>query len=74
VPDYDEIVGVSLGDDATMAFRRDPMNGRLELRVARGSIYRITGSARWDWQHAITATAGLRYSATTTYEWPSAAR
>jgi len=74
VPDFEDIVGVSLAGDATLAFRRYPQRavqtnrhraaGRLELRIAPRSIYRITGSARWDWQHAVLPTDALRYVVT----------
>ena len=70
VPQYDVIVGVSLGGTCIMRLRpykpgekqsrRDVISLTLEPR----SAYSIRGSARWDWQHSIVATKEPRYSIT----------
>ena len=69
VPDFEDIVGISLGNEAVMRFRPyPPQPGRREdvLRfvVAPRSIYLLRGAARWNWQHAVSPTKALRYSVT----------
>ena len=71
VPDFEQVVGVSLAGEATMAFRRypprprgDPLGGKLRLPLAPRSIYQMQGPARWDWQHSVEPTDALRYSIT----------
>jgi alkylated DNA repair dioxygenase AlkB len=68
-PDYETVVGVSLGATGRMRLRPYPPqagHGRaaLALDLEPRSIYRLQGPARWDWQHAISPTKGLRYSIT----------
>jgi alkylated DNA repair dioxygenase AlkB len=71
VPDFEEIVGVSLLGDAVMQFRPYRADGAyasqtpaLQVLVEPRSIYRLRGPARWEWQHAIAPTEALRYSIT----------
>lgn len=68
VPDFEAIVGVSLGGTARMRFRRYPpaKPGRAELvlDLAPRSIYVMHGRARWGWQHSVSPTKELRYSIT----------
>ncbi len=69
VPDFEDIVGVSLLGDAVLQLRPYPpastsAPAALQLRIAPRSIYMLRGPARWDWQHAIAPTEGLRYSIT----------
>lgn len=69
VPDFEDIVGVSLLGEAVMRFRpfppREPKKaGVVKLVVAPRSIYLLRGPARWAWQHCISPTRGLRYSIT----------
>ncbi|MDM0109334.1 hypothetical protein QTH97_30695 [Variovorax sp. J22R24] len=72
VPDFEDVVGVSLAGEGQLEFRRypprsmrsDPLGGRLRLTLAPRSIYRITGPARWEWQHALLPSETLRYSIT----------
>jgi len=69
VPDFERIVGVSLGGSATLRFRPYPYeNGlqhrRVRLQVAPRSIYRMQGEARWNWQHSVEPTSELRWSIT----------
>jgi alkylated DNA repair dioxygenase AlkB len=68
VPDFEAIVGVSLGGVARMRFRRYPpaKPGRAELvlDLAPRSIYAMRGVARWGWQHSVSPTKELRYSIT----------
>jgi alkylated DNA repair dioxygenase AlkB len=69
VPDFEDIVGVSLGAPAVMRFRPWPhVPGRrgsvLALEVAPRSMYLLRGEARWEWQHSVALTQALRYSVT----------
>ena len=60
------VVGVSLGAPARMRLQRKAGEERrlFELELEPGSIYALTGPARWSWQHSIPATKALRYSIT----------
>jgi alkylated DNA repair dioxygenase AlkB len=69
VPDFDSIAGVSLSGPARMRFRPYPPRkgkGRatLALDLQPRSVYMLRGTARWDWQHAISPTKSLRCSIT----------
>lgn len=69
VPDFEDVVGVSLRDVATMRFRPYPhqtgrRDGTLKLQLAPRSIYLLRGPARWAWQHAVSPMKALRYSIT----------
>ncbi len=68
-PEFQRIVGVSLGSSATLRFRPYPYDPALvrqvvRLDVAPRSIYKIEGNARWHWQHSVDPTAALRWSVT----------
>jgi alkylated DNA repair dioxygenase AlkB len=67
VPDFEDVVGVSLLGEAVMRLRpyppRDPKKtGVVKLVVAPRSIYLLRGAARWAWQHSVAPTPELRYS------------
>ncbi len=69
VPDFEDIAGVSLLDDAVMRFRpyppREPKRADvLKLTVAPRSVYLLHGTARWAWQHSVAPTRALRCSLT----------
>ena len=71
VPDFEDVVGISLGGEGQMEFRRypprprsHPLGGRLRVTLAPRSIYCMRGPARWEWQHAVVASDALRYSIT----------
>ena len=69
VPDFETVVGVSLGGSARMRFRRYPpvrpkKADVLSLELAPRSAYLLRAEARWAWQHSIAPTPGLRYSIT----------
>ena len=69
VPDFEDVVGVSLLSEAVMRFRpyppREPKRADiLKLALEPRSIYLLRGPARWDWQHSVAATKELRYSIT----------
>ena len=69
VPDFEDIVGISLGHPAVMRLRPYPPESGtraevLKLTLAPRSIYLLRGPARWNWQHAVSPTQGLRHSIT----------
>jgi alkylated DNA repair dioxygenase AlkB len=69
VPDFEDVVGVSLLNEAVLRFRpyppRNPKkSGVLKLAVEPRSIYLLHGPARWAWQHSVAPTRSLRYSIT----------
>jgi alkylated DNA repair dioxygenase AlkB len=68
-PDYELIVGVSLGAPARLRFRpwppRDPKKDDIvAIDLAPRSAYLMRGTARWGWQHSVPPVPGLRYSIT----------
>ena len=65
-PQYDKVVGVSLGAPCRLRFRRRTPDGweRRHLDLAPGSAYLLDGPARADWEHGITPMTALRYSVT----------
>ncbi len=69
VPDFETVVGISLGGIARMRFRRYPpvqpkKADVLSLELAPRSAYLLRAEARWGWQHSIAPTPGLRWSIT----------
>jgi alkylated DNA repair dioxygenase AlkB len=69
VPDFEDVVGISLLSEAVMRFRpyppREPKKaGVIKLLVEPRSIYLLRGAARWGWQHSVAPTQSLRYSIT----------
>jgi alkylated DNA repair dioxygenase AlkB len=69
VPDFEDVVGVSLLSDAVLRFRPYPPDKPkkadiLKIPVAPRSIYLLHGPARWEWQHSVPPTTALRYSIT----------
>jgi len=63
---FENVVGISLGTAATLRFRRRKSGGfdRANLEVAPRSAYRLSGEARWDWEHRIVPGEQLRFSVT----------
>lgn len=69
VPDFETIAGVSLGGAAVLRFRpyspaRPNTREALQLEVSPRSIYKMTGAARWEWQHCVPPVKALRWSIT----------
>ncbi|HVL58953.1 MAG TPA: alpha-ketoglutarate-dependent dioxygenase AlkB [Burkholderiaceae bacterium] len=69
VPQFGQIVGVSLASSCRMRLRPyPPPAGRsrdaIALTLEPRSVYAMRGEARWKWQHAISPTKQLRYSIT----------
>lgn len=65
-PEFDRVIGLSFGSEATMRFRRRRDDGweRASLPLAPRSAYLLDGPARQDWQHSIAPGDRLRYSVT----------
>ncbi|KQT14121.1 alpha-ketoglutarate-dependent dioxygenase AlkB [Ramlibacter sp. Leaf400] len=69
VPDFEDVVGISLLDEAVMRFRPYPPKTPkradvIKLTLEPRSIYLLRGPARWEWQHSVAPTKSLRYSIT----------
>jgi len=69
VPEFELIVGISLGGPCRIRLRRYPpkrgrMAGSLSLDLEPRSAYSMRGEARWGWQHSIPPTKTTRYSIT----------
>lgn len=71
VPQFEVIVGLSLGTPCRMRFRpyeadrADAGPGEsFSLDLQPRSAYVMREASRWDWQHAIAPTPGLRHSIT----------
>ena len=69
VPQFEDVVGVSLLNDAVMRFRpyppREPRKADvIKMVVEPRSIYLLRGASRWNWQHSVAPTKSLRYSIT----------
>jgi alkylated DNA repair dioxygenase AlkB len=69
VPDFEDVVGVSLLGEAVMRFRPYPprdlkRSDVLKLVLRPRSIYLLRGPARWGWQHSVAPVRSLRYSIT----------
>jgi len=69
VPDFEDIVGVSLGSAALLRFRpyppvRPKRTEVVRLSVEPRSIYLLQGPARWGWQHSVAPSKALRWSIT----------
>lgn len=69
VPDFEDVVGISLLDEAVMRFRPYPhvVGSKapvLKMTLPPRSIYLLRGPSRWEWQHSVAPTKALRYSIT----------
>ena len=70
VPNFEVIVGVSLGGRARMRLRpyrpgeKQRREDVIPLELEPRSAYIMRGTARWGWQHCISETKELRYSIT----------
>ncbi len=65
-PQFDRVVGVSLGSPAVLRFRRRTGSGfeRASLPVEPRSAYLLCGEARGEWEHSIVPGESLRFSIT----------
>jgi alkylated DNA repair dioxygenase AlkB len=68
VPEFEDVLGLSLLGHARMRFRPwPPASGQRatwKIDLEPRSAYQIRGAARWQWQHAVSPTRELRYSIT----------
>jgi alkylated DNA repair dioxygenase AlkB len=68
VPQFEDVLGVSLLGHARMRFRPWPPKHAQRtthaLDLEPRSAYLMRGAARWQWQHAVSPTKELRYSIT----------
>jgi alkylated DNA repair dioxygenase AlkB len=69
VPQFEIVVGVSLGANARMRLRPYPVRANpredvVTLELKPRSAYVLRGDARWRWQHSIPPAKALRYSIT----------
>ena len=65
-PQFEDVVGVSLGAPGRFRFRREQGAGweRKALTVEPRSAYLLRGPARTDWEHSLPPAPALRYSIT----------
>lgn len=59
---FDVVVGISIGADARMRFRRG--EEQAEVLLERRSGYVLAGEVRWEWEHHVPPVKELRYSIT----------
>jgi alkylated DNA repair dioxygenase AlkB len=69
VPDFEDVVGVSVGGAATLRFRPFPPDTArredvVKVAVQPRSIYLMRGPSRWAWQHCVAPVDALRWSIT----------
>lgn len=65
-PPYNQIIGISLGSSAPFRFRKEKGTKweRITVTAEPRSIYIMSGSARYVWQHSIPPVEDWRYSIT----------
>ena len=65
-PEFGNVIGISLGNAATMRFRRKVAGGydRAAQFLPARSIYLLAGEVRHAWEHSISPGTGLRWSIT----------
>lgn len=65
-PVFEHVIGISLGNAATMRLRRRRPGGfdRFSAPLAPRSIYHLSGEARRDWEHSIAPMEVPRWSIT----------
>jgi alkylated DNA repair dioxygenase AlkB len=65
-PQFEDVVGISLGTPATMRFRQRTADGfrRAKLQLEPRSAYLLSGESRHEWEHSIAPGDTLRFSIT----------
>ena len=65
-PQFEDVIGVSLGAPGLFRFRRKQESGweRLSIPVAPRSAYLLRGPSRTEWEHSLPEVDALRYSIT----------
>lgn len=65
VPQFEDVIGVSLGSACRMRFKPHKADGKVvSITLAPRSVYLLRGPARWGFQHSIPAVKSIRYSIT----------
>lgn len=65
VPQFEAIIGISLGSASRMRFKPYKSEGKIiSVVLDPRSAYMLRGIARWNFQHSIPAVKRLRYSIT----------
>jgi len=68
VPEFEDVLGVSLLGPARLRFRPWPpaagQRATWKIDLEPRSAYQMRGAVRWQWQHAVSPTRELRYSIT----------
>jgi alkylated DNA repair dioxygenase AlkB len=65
VPQFEIIIGVSLGSACRMRFKPYKQPGLIaSIALERRSVYMMRGAVRWQYQHSIPPVKQLRYSIT----------
>ena len=65
-PQFDKVVGISLGAATVMRFRQRTAGGfrRANVRLEPRSAYLLSGEVRSEWEHSIAPHEALRFSIT----------
>ena len=65
-PEFEDVIGISLGAPCLFRFRRKNGTGweRASIELQPRSAYLLRGPVRMDWQHSIPPVDTLRYSVT----------
>jgi len=65
-PQFEDVVGISLGSPATMRFRQRTPDGfrRAKVQLEPRSAYLLSGEVRQEWEHSIAPGGKLRFSIT----------
>jgi hypothetical protein len=65
-PQYGDVVGLSLSAACTLRLRRRVANGfeRRSIPLPCRALYRLSGEARWEWEHSIAPMEATRRSIT----------
>lgn len=65
-PQFQKVVGISLGSSAVMRFRQRTADGfrRSKVELPPRSAYLLSGDSRWEWEHSISPGHQLRFSVT----------
>lgn len=67
-PVFEHVIGISLGEPATMRFRRRANESerfeRISVPLEPRSIYHLSGEARHAWEHSIADMSASRWSVT----------
>jgi alkylated DNA repair dioxygenase AlkB len=65
LPQFEFVFGISLKSSCRLRFKPYNSEGRvISVILQPRSVYRISGPARWKYQHSIPAVMSLRYSIT----------